>query len=87
MIVSEPPQVKCAQCADLLAAALEASQAYYRLLAMLEGAHIHNDVPGTFRLQSQVEALTKVRNNTIAALREHERTHATDAKRATSGSS
>jgi hypothetical protein len=76
VVGSGGPGVSCALCADLMLAALKASQVFHHVLESLESAHIRNDNDGAFDFQAQVEGVTLTRNNAVAALREHERTHA-----------
>ena len=69
----------CSECADFLKAALEASRAYHNLLGDLESSHIRNDTKEAFRLNDQIAQSVLSRDNSITALRDHQRTHAKSA--------
>jgi hypothetical protein len=67
---------RCALCRNLLYAALAASKQYHGLLADLEASHIYHDAVLPFLIQSEVPGALLNRDTAIAALVEHERTHA-----------
>jgi hypothetical protein len=60
----------------LLFAALAASRLYHELLADLEASHVCHDEERAFGIRTELSGALLDRDAAIAALAEHERTHA-----------
>jgi len=67
---------QCALCERLQFAALAASKLYHELLADLEASHVCHDEARAFRIRTELSGALLDRDAAIAALAEHERTHA-----------
>jgi HD superfamily phosphohydrolase YqeK len=70
---------RCSHCDGFVQAALEASKAYHDLLGALEAADIRHDTELAYHLQVQQAKSVLNRDNSVMALRDHERTHAKSA--------
>jgi len=67
---------QCALCERLQFAALAASKLYHEFLADLEASHVCHEEARAFRIRTELTRVLGDRDAAVAALAEHERTHA-----------